>query len=222
MRFGGSGEPLVRKKPDPVPRRSSGFEKSANFGLVALPSWPAALSILALTVGEIEVFKPGPPAPIAALPRSCAAPEYREFDFWLGEWNVLEAGRPSGTQRTTPLLGGCALREEWKAVGGITGTSFTMFDPVRKRWAQTRVDDKGKVLSLVGGRQGSRMVLEGDSPDGKGGTLGNRFSWSPGAANRVRHLWEISTDGGRTWETAFDGDYLPAARELAARGAGRR
>jgi hypothetical protein len=199
---------------------------------VALPLWPAALSILALTVGEIEVFKPGPPAPIASLPRSCASPEYREFDFWLGEWNVLEAGRPAGTQRTTSLLGGCALREEWKAVGGITGagftgsrstgTSYTMRDPARKRWAQTRVDDKGKVLLLVGGRQGSRMVLEGDSPDGKGGTIRNRFSWTPGAASRVRQLREISIDGGRTWETAFDGDYLPAARELAARGAGRR
>ena len=87
-----------------------------------------------------------------------------------------------------------------------------MWDSGKRRWYQTWVDDKGNVLLLSGGRQGAKMVLEGDSPDGKGGTVRNRISWSPLAAGHVRQVWETSSDGGKTWETAFDGDYGPRRR----------
>jgi len=74
------------------------------------------------------------------------------------------------------------------------------------------VADKGNVLLLTGGRQGAKMILEGESPNGKDGTVKNRISWSPLAAGHVRQLWENSKDGGKTWETVFDGDYGPKKR----------
>jgi hypothetical protein len=181
---------------------------------MVLPPLSALASILALTVGETEIFKPAASSAAAATPapRPCSSPEYRQFDFWLGDWNVAQAGKPAGTNRITPLLGGCAVREEWKGVSGLTGTSLNMWDAARKRWTQTWVDDKGNVLFLVGGREGPKMVLEGDTPDGKGGTVTNRISWAPLSGGHVRQLWETSTDGGKTWETAFDGDYGPSRR----------
>ena len=175
---------------------------------MALPALPALAGILAFTVGEIEIVRPPSDGPAATpAPRPCSAAEYRQFDFWLGEWDVVEKGKPAGTNRITSILGGCALREEWKGISGLTGTSLNMWDSGKRRWYQTWVDDKGNVLLLSGGRQGAKMVLEGDSPDGKGGTVRNRISWSPLAAGHVRQVWETSVDGGKTWETAFDGDY---------------
>ncbi len=167
------------------------------------------VSILALTVGETETFKPAAQTPAAALPKPCSAPEYRQFDFWLGEWNVADAGKHAGVNRITPLLGGCAVREEWKGASGLTGTSLNMWDSAKKRWTQTWVDDKGNVLFLVGGLQGPKMILEGDKPDGKGGTVTSRITWTPLPSKGVRQVWETSKDGGKTWEMAFDGDYVP-------------
>jgi hypothetical protein len=178
---------------------------------VPLPTLPAVASILALTVGEIEIFKPVALTQAAALPKPCASPEYRQFDFWLGEWNVLVAGKPAGVNRITPLLGGCAVREEWKGASGLTGTSLNMWDSARKRWSQTWVDDKGTVLFLVGGLQGSKMVLEGDTPDGKGGTVRNRITWTP-LPKGLRQVWETSADGGKSWGVAFDGEYSPVRK----------
>ncbi len=62
-------------------------------GLFALPAAPSA------SLGQS--------APRAA---SCPGPEYRQFDFWVGEWDVaLPDGKPAGTNRIAPILGGCAL-----------------------------------------------------------------------------------------------------------------
>jgi hypothetical protein len=179
---------------------------------VVLPTLPAVVSILALTVGETEIFTAVATVPSQAPPasRPCSAPEYRQFDFWLGEWNVLQAGKTAGINRITPLLGGCAVREDWKGVSGLTGTSLNMWDSARKRWTQTWVDDKGNILFLVGGLQGPKMVLEGDTPDGKGGTVKNRITWTPLPAG-LRQVWETSKDG-KTWETAFDGSYEPVRK----------
>ncbi len=178
---------------------------------MALPALPALAGILALTVGDTEIFRPSD-TPSAATPATnpCSAPEYRQFNFWLGDWEVTEAGKAAGTNRISQILGGCALREEWKGAGGMTGTSLNMWDSGGRRWHQTWVDDKGNVLLLTGGRRGAKMVLEGDSPDGKGGTVKNRISWSPLPVGHVRQLWETSKDGGKNWETAFDGDYGPS------------
>jgi hypothetical protein len=179
---------------------------------MALPALPALAGILAFTVGEIEILRPPSDAPAATpAPRPCSVAEYRQFDFWLGDWDVVEAGKPAGANRITSILGGCAVREEWKGAGGLTGTSLNMWDSAKKRWSQTWVDEKGNVLLLIGGRQGAKMVLEGEKPQGQG-TVRNRITWSPADGGHVRQLWETSTDGGKTWETAFDGDYGPRKR----------
>ncbi len=54
------------------------------------------------------------------------------------------------------------------------------------------------------------MVLEGRRPGKKGGTVIDRIQWGRigGDPNRVRQLWEVSADGGKTWEVAFDGTYV--------------
>ena len=173
-----------------------------------LPALPFLAGILALTVGEAEMHPPsdqganGTPAP-----KPCAAPEYRQFDFWLGEWDVTEKGKAAGANRITRILDGCALREEWAGASGTHGTSLNVWDAAAKRWRQTWVDDKGNVLLLEGTFQGGRMVLQGDAPAENGGLARHRITWSPLAGGRVRQLWESSTDSGKTWKAEFDGTY---------------
>ncbi len=45
----------------------------------------------------------------------------------------------------------------------------------------------------------------------------NRMTWTPLDNGYVRQHWEVTSDGGTTWSTAFDGEYHPAdsSTELA-------
>jgi len=82
-----------------------------------------------------------------------------------------------------------------------------MYDAPRKVWHQTWVDNQGGLLALEGGLRGASMVLEGKQPGPQGGEQTSRITWTPNADGTVRQLWEISTDGGKSWTTAFDGLY---------------
>lgn len=92
----------------------------------------------------------------------CSGEEYRQFDFWIGDWEVLdEAGTPQGTNRIEQILGGCALQENWVGAEGSTGHSFNTFDKNSGRWHQTWVDGNGLLLLLDGGLEEGSMVLSG-------------------------------------------------------------
>ncbi len=140
-------------------------------------------------------------------PAPCSAPEYRQFDFWLGDWDVTNpAGKPAGRNHITQEYGGCVLQEHWSGTGGSLGSSFNIYDPVRKVWHQTWVDNTGTLLEIEGGLKDGSMIMSGEQsqPDGK--KLLNRITWTP-RAGKVRQLWETSSDGGKSWTVSFDGLY---------------
>jgi len=106
------------------------------------------------------------------------------------------------------MLGGCALAEHWtSAQGGFAGSSLNGWDASRQRWHQTWVDNSGTLLSLDGGLVDGRMVLTGPGLGPKGEAVTNRISWEKLPDGRVRQTWTVSSDGGATWTTAFDGTY---------------
>ncbi len=138
-------------------------------------------------------------------------PAYRQFDFWVGEWEVTPAGAPANAprpqSRIEKILNGCVILENWMPPGGAGGKSFNSYNARTKKWEQFWVDGVGSVIHFTGEvRDGNmRYTTESTAPDGAK-TLGKMtfFNLGPG---RVRQLWEQSTDGGRTWSVAFDGAY---------------
>jgi hypothetical protein len=146
----------------------------------------------------------------AGAPASCSRPEHRQFDFWVGEWDVtMPNGRKAGTNRILPIDSGCALREEWQGTSGSTGTSLNIFDAATGRWHQTWVGNDGLLLQLDGGMKEGSMELSGSTVGATGARTLHRIRWTPlgGRPARVRQLWESSADAGRTWSVAFDGTY---------------
>jgi hypothetical protein len=136
----------------------------------------------------------------------CSAAEYRQFDFWIGEWEVTAGGKVAGHNSITKIHGDCALREEWRGAGGGAGTSLNVYDRATKQWHQTWVDKSGLVLHLNGGLNADgAMVLEGTRLDREGKTLLERITWSRREDGAVRQLWDTKKDG--KWEVAFDGTY---------------
>lgn len=140
-----------------------------------------------------------PPTP---TPPPCSAPEHRQFDFWIGEWEVtLPGGNTAGHNRIESIERGCVLAEYWTGAKGGTGRSYNVYDAAGQRWHQTWVDASGTLLLLDGGLRDGKMVLEG-----KSGDTHNRITWTPLPDGSVTQVWESSKDG-KSWTTVFDGLY---------------
>ncbi len=138
----------------------------------------------------------------------CSGPEHRQFDFWIGRWEVTDAdGRVVGRNRIEAVYDGCGLREEWTSTNGWRGGSLTLFDHARDRWHQSWIDQSGRLLLLDGGLDGADMVLSGTVPGDDGEVVLHEIRWTPLPDGRVRQRWRTSTDGGATWEEAFVGFY---------------
>jgi hypothetical protein len=148
-----------------------------------------------------------PPAPTP-----CTQAEVRQFDFWIGDWDVfLPDGKLAGTNRIAPLYG-CVLHESWKTPRG-EGQSFNRYDTVRGVWHQTWVDSWGSLLLIEGGLKDGAMVMSDASlPGKKDQALINEIAWTPNADGTVRQHWRASRDGGKTWTTSFDGKYVRSSR----------
>src|SRR5574338_965405 len=169
-------------------------------------------ALLALAAFLPEVAHGQQAASTSSAGKPCGAPGYRQFDFWVGDWEVSDpSGKRVGTNRIERVFGACVLQEHWTGAGGTVGSSFNTFVPATGRWHQTWVDNGGTLLLLDGGFASGTMTLAGQTTDSTG-TTRHRIRWSliNGDPNRVRQLWESSTDGGKTWTVAFDGRYARA------------
>ena len=157
-----------------------------------------------------HIVTPAQGAPGAAVAPNCEAPQYRQFDFWLGDWEVTGPnGQPLGRNSITRALDGCVLHERWSGAGGQRGESFNTWDRTRQRWHQTWVSSTGNLLLVEGGLVNGAMQMSGASTGPKGQIL-NRITWTPSPDGGVRQLWEASSDGGKTWQVTFDGRYRRA------------
>jgi hypothetical protein len=138
---------------------------------------------------------------------ACDSREQRQFDFWLGEWNVhTPDGKLAGVNRITLEYDGCVLHEHYSNNRGFSGESLNVYDAARKVWHQTWVDNSGLLLLIEGGFRDGNMVLEGQVIDAAGLAVRHRITWSPNADGSVRQHWE-STDATGKWTTLFDGKY---------------
>lgn len=139
----------------------------------------------------------------AAVEPCRAAPEFRQFDFWIGEWIVKDPkGNTAGTSSIQLILGSCVIFENWTGAGSI-GKSFNIYDVNDKKWHQTWTDDRGTFTHYIGSFTDGKMVLVADQPaNGKPGLA--RMTFSKLADGNVRQFGESSSDGGKTWTTSFD------------------
>ena len=95
------------------------------------------LPVVFLLVATTTVRAPSATS-TGAAPQNCEGPEHRQFDFWVGEWNVKDAsdGSVAGINSVTRILGGCVLLESWRGASGMEGTSFNIYDRADGAWHQ--------------------------------------------------------------------------------------
>jgi hypothetical protein len=131
--------------------------------------------------------------------------ESRMFDFWVGDWDVLNAqGQPAGTSSVQLLLEGCALYENWTDGQGGGGKSLNSYNTDTRQWQQFWTDQYGRVTEYRESEwiDGSlRFTAKQIMPQGPAIL---RMTFTPVSPDLVRQFGEMSYDGGKTWAPSFD------------------
>ncbi len=153
------------------------------------------------------------PMPLAESAKidSCTAPEYRQFDFWIGDWDVFDVGNPTtmvARVRVDHILDGCVLREDYQGADGLKGQSFSLYDASRKVWHQNWVTNGGRLLVIEGEMQAGEIVLSGVDRTASGKERQVRGTWQP-VSGGAREIAVTSIDGGKTWSPWFDLVFRP-------------
>lgn len=109
---------------------------------------------------------------------ACSTSAYHQFDFWVGDWEVLEAGKPVAHVVVDKILDGCVTHERYSEPGGYEGQSFNIYDAGQHYWRQTWMTNRGKFLEITGKLQAGGMVLSGTDYDSMPPRL-VRGTWKP-------------------------------------------
>lgn len=138
--------------------------------------------------------------------------ENRQFDFWVGEWNVVttQGEMPAGTSKIELILGDCVIQENWTSAGniGYTGKSYNTYNAALKRWEQYWVDNAAGNIFFYGQlKDGILDYWTDEIPQPDGTKLKRHLQFIPQGANKVRQFSQGSTDGGKTWAVEYDFTY---------------
>ncbi len=134
--------------------------------------------------------------------------EYRQFDFWVGEWDVQVSGKTVARSSIQRIEDGCIIQENWMPFKGVEGKSWNFYNSATRKWEQVWMS-AGSVLKLQGELKNGAIAYTGLTPQTNGPAIHERLTFTPIQNKAVHQFWEQSTDGGKTWKVAFDGIYLP-------------
>jgi hypothetical protein len=145
----------------------------------------------------------------------CSHPEYRQFDFWIGEWEAFGTnGQKAGDSKISLILDSCIILEEWTSASvaqGIryAGKSFNTYNATTKQWQQTWVDNVGGSNEYLLGKFENNQLIYRSSPFSvsKDTLAIRKMTFTNLSPIKLRQLGEISKDNGNTWATEYDLEY---------------
>jgi hypothetical protein len=145
----------------------------------------------------------------------CSRPEYRQFDFWIGEWEAFGLkGAKAGDSKISLILDSCVILEEWTSASvqqGLryAGKSFNTYNATTKQWQQTWVDNAGGANEYMQGKFENNQIIFTSTPFkfNKDSMAVRRMTFTNLSTIKLRQHGEISKDNGATWTTEYDLEY---------------
>ena len=143
------------------------------------------------------------------LKNPCATEQHKQFDFWVGDWNVYNTqGKLIGTNKILKMHNRCVMQENWESkTSPNKGTSYNYYDLSDKTWNQVWVDNSGYSLVLKGNYSGKSMVMKSSLVSSKNGDYYNKLTWTKNNDGSVTQLWEFVDAQGKVIREAFRGIY---------------
>jgi hypothetical protein len=138
-------------------------------------------------------------------------PVYRQFDFWIGEWEVYQKnGKKAGDSRIDLILDSCIILENWKSTtSNYAGKSFNTYNAITGQWQQTWVDNMGGSTEFLEGNYNDNQMqfITKPYPHTKDTMAIRRLTFYNLAPGKVRQHGEITKDNRKTWQTEYDLEY---------------
>lgn len=145
-------------------------------------------------------------------PTACDAAENRQFDFWLGEWDVSGTGADTvivAESSITLASQGCVLIENWRPFQGPSGYSLNMYDAKTKQWHQEWMDGSGRHTPFKGVVEADGVLryeqLDGPWPNKD--VKRKRMNFQKVDADTVRQWGENYSAKKKEWSVAWDLTY---------------
>lgn len=182
-------------------------------------SWLPRTGLAAVVILGAALF-----APAAGQVRRaewCPEPEARQFDFWLGEWDVQNHNSRPGsdqwfvtgraTNRVYTVVGGCAVVEHWRgyawpAAGHVVGFSVRAYDPAAEQWDLVLLWPMG-APQRFGNPEGRFEDGRGDFysrfVNPQGDSVISRLSFWKIEAGSFQWNNAYSRDGGTSWDSTW-------------------
>lgn len=158
--------------------------------------------------------------------------KHREFDFWVGEWDVnLRQKQPDNTWKDWKkskaniykILDGRAILELWEEQSGmspantIIGYSLRYFDSEIQQWVLwlnwPGVNRSGS-SSLMGEFRHGRGEFYSERPLNDSTSLISRYTFSDVSSTSLRWDDAFSKDGGATWTSNWIMEFSRTAQKL--------
>src|SRR5262245_6018842 len=86
---------------------------------------------------------------LGAAAHGCSGTPYRQFDFWLGRWDVFTGTTLAGTNEVKSRVDGCVVEENWTSAGLGRGRSLNAYDAATGTWSQFWVGSGGCQFSVI-------------------------------------------------------------------------
>jgi hypothetical protein len=164
------------------------------------------------------VIQTPPAAPSGPPPATlCQSQEYRQFDFWVGRWDVYrtDTNQLVAHSLIEKLYNGCAVRENWMPLPGQGGPggSLNSYRPDTKQWVQYWTDSGNNLNEYAGAVEDGKMVLTGTSHAANGAERPQRMVYEGLPDGSVTQTGYVSPDGGKTWNLNYKLAYRRAAQQ---------
>ena len=196
---------------------AAGVAACGSDSIDAPPTAPAAPTLSSATSLAADLV-PIDGAAGGARRHGCPGPKHRQFDFWVGNWDVFPGAGTvlAGTNEVKSLLDGCVVEENWiGSPGGHRGRSLNAFDAASGNWSQMWVDDGGCPngdIFIEGGLVNGRMVMRGRRKQPEGFLFGPPCFAPPEQVvftmtNRIR--WTALKSGSVLQEAAMATNKTP-------------
>jgi len=142
---------------------------------------------------------------------ACSSEEYRQFDFWIGEWEVKNSNdQVVGTSKVELILNDCVIFENWQSANpGYAGKSFNYYNRATQKWNQKWIDTNASPIEFEGSydEEEEALYYTAITTNREGLEVLNKMTFYKSSEDYVNQLWEQSSDEGKTWTTVFDGHY---------------
>jgi len=185
-----------------IPEAYQALEKAFQAGYSNLIQLQADADLANLRADEgyaAFLAQHSPGGPILPL----TYPEQRRmFDFMIGEWDLFQGNNLIGQTSVSCDLNRQVIQSR------LAGQSFSTMTYVEKEdlWRQTWMSTNGHHDILEGGLENGMPVMYQKLLRDRPGFIG-RATFGNIAENSYDSYWDISPDGGKTWQRQWQGQF---------------